>query len=128
MTQGRFRRQGWWTRPALIAVKSFHSIAFFVIQSCIMYLLYSGFRRRSDRRAAIAAAVALGESVVYAGNGFRCPLTGLAEELGAEKGSVTDIFLPRWLAANIARIYVPMLVLALYLHGRNLAGRTRIHA
>jgi hypothetical protein len=61
---------------------------------------------------------------VYAGNGFRCPLTGLAEELGAKRGSVTDIFLPKWLASNIARTYVPIFVAALILHGKNLTRPT----
>jgi len=34
------------------------------------------------------------ESLIFAGNGFRCPLTRIAERLGAERGSVTDIYLP----------------------------------
>jgi hypothetical protein len=97
-------------------VKAFHSLAFWVIQLAIVYLLYKGWRRESDGRAAVAFAIAAGESAIYAGNGFRCPLTGLAEELGSEHGRVTDIFLPRWLASNVARIYVAGMVL----HGRNL--------
>jgi len=108
-------------REAIVfAIKAFHSFTFFVIQSCILYLVYSGARRRSDRRAAAAALIALGEAAIYAGNGFRCPLTGLALRYGAASGSVTDIFLPRWLAANIARIYTPLLALGVALHLRNL--------
>ena len=97
-------------------MKAVHSLAFFVIQSAIVYLVHKGLKKESDRRAAVATA----ETLVYVGNGFRCPLTGLAEDLGAEKGSVTDIFLPNWLAANIARIYGPLFFLALFLHVRNL--------
>ena len=110
----------WWSQPALFGVKAFHLVAFLCIQSCIFYLLYKGVRGQSDRKAAAAAAVALGESAVYVGNGFRCPLTGLAEDLGAEHGAVTDIFLPGWLARNIANIYTPLLVIALLLHARKL--------
>ena len=113
-----------WRRLAVDSIKAVHSFAFFVIQTCILYLVYSGFRRQSDRRAAIAAGVALAESAIYAGNGFRCPLTDVAERLGASSGSVTDIYLPRWLAANVARIYTPLLVLGIYLHARNLLART----
>jgi hypothetical protein len=113
---------------ALFSVKAFHSLAFFVIQSAVLYLLYKGLRRETDRSAAIAAAIAGGETLIYVGNGFRCPLTGVAEELGAEKGSVTDIFLPSWLAANIARIYGPLFVLALLLHLSNLRTRRQILA
>ena len=55
--------------------------------------------------------------------GFRCPLTDLAEDLGAVHGAITDIFLPDWLAGNVARLYTPLLVVALILHARNLASR-----
>jgi hypothetical protein len=110
-------------RPLYIAVKAVHSVAFFVLQSAILYLLYKGIRGESDRKAGAAAALVGGECAVYAGNGFRCPLTGLAEDLGAKSGQVTDIFLPKWLADNIANIYFPLFVLALFLHVRNLRRR-----
>jgi hypothetical protein len=87
-------------------------------------VLYAGFARRSDRRAGIAAGVVAAESLIFAGNGFRCPLTQVAERLGAERGSVTDIYLPRWFARNLPAIHVPLIGLAVYLHARNLrAGR-----
>lgn len=57
-------------------------------------------------------------------NGFRCPLTQIAERAGAERGSVTDIYLPRWFAHNLPAIHVPLIVLAGYLHTRNLRGAT----
>lgn len=81
----------------------------------MVYLLYAGFARRTDRRAAIAAAVVGGETLIFAANGFRCPLTDVAETLGAESGSVTDIYLPRWLAHNLPAIHVPLIILAVYL-------------
>jgi hypothetical protein len=57
---------------------------------------------------------------VFAGNGFRCPLTELAERYGAQDGSVTDIYLPKWFAHNMPAIHTPLLVLMTYLHARNL--------
>jgi hypothetical protein len=107
-------------RPALVAVKSIHTLAWFSIEACVVYLLFAGFAGRTDRRAAVAAAVVGGESLLFAANGFRCPLTDVAESLGAEDGSVTDIFLPRWFAHNLPAIHVPLLLLMAYLHGRNL--------
>jgi hypothetical protein len=104
----------------LFGVKAAHSLIFLVLQSMIVYLVYTGLRGRTDRKTAVVAGVIGVECAIYAGNGFRCPLTGLAEDLGAERGSVTDIFLPQWLAANVARIYGPMFALALWLHYRNL--------
>ena len=88
-------------RRALLAIKAVHTLAWFSIESCMAYVLYAGLANRTDRRAAIAGAVVAGESLVFAANGFRCPLTDLAESLGAEHGSVTDIYLPTWFARNL---------------------------
>ena len=87
----------------LAVIKVVHTLAWFSIESCLLYVLYAGFARRSDRRAAIAAGVVAGESLVYTANGFRCPLTGIAEHHGAQRGSVTDLYLPQWLAATCRR-------------------------
>ena len=87
------------------------------------YVLYAGAARRTDRRAALAGAVVAGESLVFAANGFRCPLTQLAENLGAADGSVTDIWLPGWFARNLPAIHVPLLAAAAYLNARNLCQR-----
>jgi hypothetical protein len=104
----------------LVAVKVIHTLAWFAIESCMAYLLYAGFARRTDRRVAVAAAVVAGESAIFAANDFRCPLTDVAESLGADDGSVTDIFLPHWFAHSLPVIHVPLILLTAYLHGRNL--------
>jgi hypothetical protein len=104
-------------------IRGVHTAAWFSIELCVGYLLWSGAACRSDRRAAAAAAVVAGECLVFAGNGFRCPLTGLAEAAGASSGSVTDIYLPRWFARNLPAIHVPLLVLIVWLHGRILRHR-----
>lgn len=105
---------------ALATIRAVHTAAWFSIESCMLYLLYSGFQGRSDRRAAIAAGVVAAETLVFAANGFRCPLTDVAELLGAEQASVTDIYLPRWFAHNLPAIHVPLILLAAFLHGRNI--------
>jgi hypothetical protein len=112
-------------RPALQVIKATHTLAWFSIEYCVVYVLYAGLANRTDRRAAIAGAVVAGESLVFAANGFRCPLTNVAEALGAERGSITDIYLPAWFARNLPAIHVPVLVLAVFLHGRNLLQRNR---
>lgn len=117
-----------WRRVALIGVKSVHTAAFFSIGSCLVYLAYSGLAKRSDRRAAIAGAVVTGETLIYAANGFRCPLTDVAERLGSEHGSVADIYLPRWIESHLPFITGPIFVGALALHLRNVLRSRRVVA
>lgn len=108
-------------RPAVVvAIKVVHTLAWASIESCVLYVLYAGFQGRTDKRVGIAGAVVAGESLVFAANGFRCPLTELAERYGAERGSVTDIYLPEWFAHRIPAIHAPLLVLMTFLHARNL--------
>ena len=108
---------------ALSSVKLFHTLAWFSIESCMGYVLCAGLTGRSDRRTAIAAGVVAGEGVIFLANGCRCPLTQVAERLGARRGSVTDIYLPGWFARNLPAIHVPVIVLAAYLHMRIIQGQ-----
>jgi hypothetical protein len=112
----QLRHQG----TVLVAIKAFHTMAWFSIEACMVYLLYAGFANRSDRSVVAATVVVGGESLIFAANGFHCPLTRLAESFGADKGSVTDIYLPGWFAHYLPAIHVPLIVLAVFLHGRNL--------
>jgi len=61
----------------------------------VLYVLYAGFAGRTGKRADIAGAIVGGETLVFAANGFRWPLTELAERYGAQSGPVTDIYLPK---------------------------------
>ncbi len=117
------------TRQWLLAgVKTVHTAAFLVIAGAIAAIVVDGLRGRPSRRTAAATAVALTECAVFAANGFVCPLTPLAEEFGAERGSVTDIFLPDWLARNLTWISTPILVLGLALNLRALGRRGRLRS
>jgi hypothetical protein len=102
----------------LALIRGVHTAAWASIEACVGYLLWSGATGRSDRRAAAAAAVVGGECLVFAADGFRCPLTALAEAAGAGSGSVTDIYLPSWFARNLPAIHLPLLVLIGWLHVR----------
>lgn len=113
-------------RPtAVAAVKAVHTLAWASIEACVVYVLVAGLLGRTDRRVAVAASVVAGESLVFAANGFRCPLTQLAQRYGAESGSVTDIYLPRWFAHNLPAIHAPLLVLMTYVHVRNVRHHRR---
>ena len=107
----------------LALIPGVHTAAWYSIESCVAYLLSSGATGRSDRRAGAAAVVVAGECLVFAADGFRCPMTGLAEAAGAASGSVTDIYLPAWFARNLPAVHLPLLVLIGWLHGRGLRRR-----
>ena len=125
MLRGIHEIRGVHEMTALAAVKAVHTLAWLSIESCVGYVLYTGLVGRSDRRVAAAALVVAGETLIFVGNGFRCPLTDLAERLGAEHGSVTDIYLPAWFARSLPAIHVPLVTAAVYLHARNLHARNQ---
>ncbi len=108
-----------------MAVKGFHTFVWFLIEAAVLYIVGAGLRGRTDRRVAIAGAIVATETLVFAANGFHCPLTAVAESLGAKDGSVTDIYLPPVIARNLPAIHVPVIGLAVLLHGRNLRRRRR---
>ena len=59
----------------LTLIRGGHTLGWFSIEACMVYVLYAGFAGRTDRRVAAASAVVAGETLVFAANGFRCPLT-----------------------------------------------------
>jgi hypothetical protein len=102
----------------LTAIKGIHTAIFASVGACILVFVWEGFRQRPGRRAATALGVTLAETAIFASNNQVCPLTPLAEELGAERGSVADIFLPDWVSRRIPIISGSILVLGLVLHAR----------
>jgi hypothetical protein len=107
-------------RPAaLVTIKLIHTAAFFSVAGLIALFDWDAVRRQPRRRTAIAAMVALTEAATFASNNLVCPLTPLAEELGAARGSVTDIFLPAWLSERIPLISSIALIAGLVLTGRD---------
>ena len=63
------------------------------------------------------------ETAIYISNNQVCPLTPLAEELGAARGSVVDIFLPAWAASRIPIVAGSAALLALILNLRAVRAR-----
>jgi hypothetical protein len=111
-------------RPAALrAIRIVHTAAFFLIAACIAVFDWDGIRKRPGRRAALAAAIAFAESLTYASNNQVCPLTPLAEELGAKRGTVTDLYLPRAVSERVPIVGVSALLIGATLHA--LAVRER---
>jgi hypothetical protein len=99
-------------------VKAVHTALFASIGACVVLFAWEGLRQRPGRRAGLALAVALAETGVYASNNQVCPLTPLAEELGATDGAVADLFLPDALSRRIPLIAGSLLVIGLVANAR----------
>jgi hypothetical protein len=54
-------------RALLFGVKASHSLIFLMLQSMIVYLVYTGLRGRTDRKTAVVATVIGAECAIYAG-------------------------------------------------------------
>ena len=104
---------------AVTAIKVMHTIDWLAVELAFGYLLYAGLARRSGWPTRTAAGIVASEVAIFTANRLRCPLTELAEHLGADRGSVTDIYLPQRLARNLPVIHLPLIVLVAGLHARN---------
>ncbi len=103
---------------ALVAIKALHTAIFLSIGGLLLVFVGDGIRQRPRRRTAIAVGVVLAESAIYVSNNQVCPLTPLAVELGAARGSVADIFLPDWLSRRIPVVGGIALLIGLLLNLR----------
>lgn len=102
-------------RVTILQIKLVHTLIFWLLSLCVVYALFCGVVGRMTTWTWVAVGLLLVESVVLAAAGWTCPLTILAERRGALRGSVTDIFLPRWLADRIFPVCGTMYFVALVL-------------
>jgi len=81
----------------LTAVRALHTAIYLVMAAAVLFILFAGaFKERGVLLVVSLVLIGL-ETVVFVGNGMRCPLTDVAKRLGAEKGWAFDTFLPeRW--------------------------------
>jgi hypothetical protein len=114
-----------WRPAALAAIKAIHTVIFASIGAAIGLFVWDGIRQRPGRRAAYALGIALAESGIYVSNNQVCPLTPLAEEFGAERGAIVDMFLPGWAARRIPLFGTAALLLGLVLNARALVNHHR---
>lgn len=82
-------------------IKLLHTVVFWVLSLCVLYSLFSGISGHINVWTWLAVGLVLIESIVLMVSGWTCPLTLLAEQLGAERGTVADLFLPKRFADRI---------------------------
>jgi len=110
---------------SLFAIRAIHSGVSLVELVSILWLVATGISGRRDRGVGVAAALVAAESAVFVANAGVCPLTPLAERHGAERGTVSDIFLPDVVARTIPVWATWLVVLGVALHVAQLVRRPR---
>jgi hypothetical protein len=85
----------------IFQIKLVHTVIFWILSLCVVYTLFSGIVGRITTWTWVAVGLLLVESVVLVVSGWTCPLTILVERQGVARGSVADIFLPKWFADRI---------------------------
>lgn len=96
-------------RSAIAAVKGVHTVIFAVEAASVVHIFAAGLLNRPSRWTRFALVATVSEVALMLLTRWRCPLTDLAEWLGADSGRVSDIFLPRWFADRIPQIFTPLL-------------------
>ncbi len=93
-------------KSLLLAVKMAHTIIFFIESAAIMVIVFCGLFNIHNTVLWIAVGLVMLETVVFLGNGQRCPMTAWAKALGDPTGDdfVADIFLPDWFVPHVTSI------------------------
>ena len=97
---------------ALLVVKLVHTIVWAVMAGAVLALPLCVLFE-ADRAALAIIALIAAETAVLLVNGWRCPLTRVAERYTSERAPNFDIFLPRWLAEHNKTIFGLLFVLGL---------------
>jgi len=85
--------------------------------ACLLYVLYCGITKTYNWILYLTIGAIFVEGLALLLNRGRCPLTTLAEKHGAEKGSVTDMFCPKWFVPHVFRVSTVLFTAELALLG-----------
>jgi len=102
----------YWTKLA-------HTLIFFFASGCIAYIFYCGMVGRTSRYLVASVAIVFAIGVIYAVNGFECPLATLVHQLAGRR-DVPDIFFPDWFANKIMPVSTVLYIVGVVLVSRNL--------
>ena len=99
----------------LAAVRSIHTAIYVVMAAATLVLVYAGVTGASGWWLWVALGLLAVETVVFVGNGLRCPFTAMAVRYGATSGHVFDTFLPARATRYTFRVFGTLMVLGLVL-------------
>jgi len=103
------------TAQILALIRAVHTAIYLVMVAAIFVLLYSGVTGQSGPWLWGALGLLAVEAAVFAGFGFKCPLTALAVRYGARTGHVFDTFLPERATRYTFLVFGSLMGLALLL-------------
>lgn len=106
----------------LFWIKLIHTIIYLIMVLGIFNILYAGITKIYDKWLYISLGLLVVETVVYYGNGQKCPFTDLAKKYGDEKGYVGDVFLPKKVADNTFYVFGGLFVLGIIILMLNYFG------
>jgi polyferredoxin len=89
---------------ALRMVKLLHTAAWAFFVACILAIPLFAWRE-DYRYAAIFIGIVFAETLILIFNGWRCPLTAIAERYTTDRRDNFDIYLPEWLARHNKTIF-----------------------
>jgi hypothetical protein len=100
-------------RKKIFAIKFIHSIIFFFMVACLVYILYCAITQRYDWTLLVALIAIVIEGLALLLNHWHCPFTTLAEKYGAANGAVTDLFMPDWMTRHTFKIGTILVIIEL---------------
>ena len=112
----------YWTKLA-------HTLIFFIASGCIVFIVYCGVVGKTSRSLWVSIGLVFMIGLIYAVNGFECPMATLVYRLAGRR-DISDIFFPDWFARNIMPvstvIYVIGVVLVLLRRNRERKSKKHI--
>lgn len=87
-----------------MTVKLFHTAIWAVIATCVVAIPFLGWAEMYVYVSLLTGIVVL-EILVLAINGWRCPLTKIAERYTDDRSENFDIYLPLWIARHNKLIF-----------------------
>jgi len=85
-------------------IEIFHTVIFILMSMLLFALLFEVLFDNITMLTWIAMGAFVIEGLILIANGWKCPLTTYAEELGSIHEQVTDIPLPKWFADRVFQI------------------------
>jgi len=86
-------------------IKTVHTLIFIFMIIWVGIIFFTLLLEKISHLTWIGIGFILLEGLVLLVNGWKCPLTVYAENLGADDGSATDIFLPKFIANQMFKIF-----------------------